>query len=139
MDTEETKLAKLRPLSPHLQVYKLPYNARLSIIGRGIGIVLAKILSLIFLCLVAVAWYPPIFDPLMTFLQMPAIAYLMLAGSFAVFFYLANGVRHVLWDFVIGVHHETGFMTGHIAIIVSALLTIALYFIATQNGIEVTK
>ncbi len=122
-----------RPLSPHLQVYKLPYNATMSIVGRGVGIGLSVAVSVIFICLIAAAWYPPVFEHIMAFLHFPLIGYLMFPVAFIVFFYLGNGVRHVLWDFVIGVHHKTGFMTGHITLIVSALLTLLLVVISFQN------
>lgn len=126
-----------RPLSPHLQVYKLPYNAKMSIAGRGVGIALAAVVTLIFLCVIAVAWVPAVFAPLMAFLHLPVIGYLMLAASFVVFFYLGNGVRHVLWDCVIGVHHKCGFKTANITLIVSALLTILLTIAAFQSPVSV--
>ncbi len=131
-----TQKAK-RPLSPHLQVYKLPYNAKMSIAGRGVGIALAAILSLVFLCVIAIAWYPPIFTPIMAFLHFPLIGYLMLIAAFVVFFYLGNGVRHVLWDLVIGVHHKCGFKTANITLAVSALLTLLLAVFACQNPVSV--
>lgn len=111
-----------RPLSPHLQVYKLPYNAKLSIIGRGIGIGLSVAVSLILLCFVVGVWVPSFYAAVVSFLGLPFMGILMVLASAIVFFYLGNGVRHVLWDYVVGVHHEKGFMTGHIAIAVAAIL-----------------
>ena len=116
-----------RPLSPHLQVYKLPYNAIMSITGRAVGIALSKALSLALLWVIAVVAYPPLYDASMAIFMHPAFGYLLLAAAFAVFFYLGNGVRHVLWDFVIGVHHKTGKLTGNIVLVLAALLTVALW------------
>ena len=116
-----------RPLSPHLEAYRLPYNALMSIVGRGVGIGLSKGVYITLLWLVAVIWYPPFYEPSMAFLTHPALGYFFLFCAFVVFFYLGNGVRHVLWDFVIGVHHKTGKMTGNIVLVVSALLTLGLW------------
>ena len=123
-----------RPLSPHLQVYKLPYNALMSIIGRAVGIGLSVAVTVVFLWLIAVVWSPSLFEPSMAFLSLPFVGYLLLFAAFVIFFYLGNGVRHVLWDFVIGVHHDTGKLTGHIVLVVSLLLTIGL-FMAGRSGL----
>ena len=115
-----------RPLSPHLQVYRLPYNALMSIIGRAVGAGLAVAVTVVFIWLIAVIWEPSLFEPTMDFLHLPLIAYKLIAAAFILFFYLGNGVRHVLWDFVIGVHHDSGKMTGHFVLVVSVLLTVGL-------------
>ena len=119
-----------RPLSPHLQVYKLPYNARMSIIGRGVGIGLSVAVTVMFLWFIAVTQSPPLYDATMAFLHVPLVGYLLLIAAFIVFFYLGNGVRHVLWNFVIGVHPKAGRMTGHIVLVLSAVLTAALWAVS---------
>lgn len=124
-----------RPLSPHLQVYKLPYNAVMSITGRAVGVGLAKAVSFLCLLLITVVWYPPAYDVVTDFLKLPAVGYFLLFTAFVIFFYLGNGVRHVLWDASIGVHHKTGRMTGNIALGVAVALTAALWaFVAGYLG-----
>ncbi len=123
MNITDTK----RPLSPHLQVYRLPYNARMSIIGRGVGIVLSLAVSVLLMWFVAVAWHPTCYDATIAFLSQPGVdtafhGFLML-GVFAIFFYLGNGIRHVIWDTSTGVNVKFGVTTGNIVMIVSALLT----------------
>lgn len=117
-----------RPLSPHLQVYRLPYNAKMSIIGRAVGIGLSIALSAVFLTFIAIVWVPEIYQPVKTFLDVSIIRYAMLFGAFVVFFYIGNGIRHLLWDMVIGVNVKTGIMTGNIVLVVSAVLTLGLWF-----------
>ena len=128
MNTTDTN----RPLSPHLQVYKLPYNALMSIIGRGVGIALFIALSIIFIWFNAIVWKPELFDATMAFLETEIfdaiVTVKLLLGAFVVFFYLGNGVRHVLWDLGIGVTPKCGRMTGNIALAVAAILTLALSY-----------
>jgi succinate dehydrogenase / fumarate reductase cytochrome b subunit len=119
-----------RPLSPHLQVYKLPYNAVMSIAGRAVGVALFIAVSVILMWGIAVIWNPPLYGATMGFLNTPVMHNIMTAklliGAFAVFFYLGNGVRHVIWDMSIGVNVKFGKMTGHIVLILSAVLTVFL-------------
>lgn len=131
--TEQSAQKRARPLSPHLQVYKLPYNALMSIIGRAVGIKLSIATTIILLWLIAVTWLPSIFEPSMAFFKVPFISCILLLGTFVTFFYIGNGIRHVLWDFVIGVHHKTGKVTGNIVLIVSALLTAFVWYVS-QGG-----
>ncbi len=110
-----------RPLSPHLQVYRLPYNATMSISGRGVGIGLAVGISLFFAWFVGAVWYPPLYDFTMGILNNPFTLYGLLLICFVVFFYLGNGIRHVIWDMSIGLNVKFGVVTGNIALATSAL------------------
>lgn len=143
------ELKSKRPLSPHLQVYRLPYNARMSIIGRGVGIVLSLTVTVILAWFVAVVWNPSVYDATMGLLERPAIAeafkYFLLLGAFVTFFYLGNGIRHVIWDLSVGVNVKFGERTGNIVLLVSALLTLGLwacvegYFPKAENQPIVTE
>lgn len=87
-----------RPLSPHLQVYRLPLAAWLSISHRitGIGLTLG---TLLLTWWVAAAAYGP--DAYATFAGFIGSfwGYLILFGfSVALFFHLCNGIRHLVWD-----------------------------------------
>ncbi|MEM8833355.1 MAG: succinate dehydrogenase, cytochrome b556 subunit, partial [Pseudomonadota bacterium] len=91
-----------RPLSPHLQVYRLPYNALMSISGRAAGIILS--VSFVILCalFIAFVWYSPAFEAIMPILEFPVFPYIFLLWAFGAFFYIGNGIRHYLWDHLIG-------------------------------------
>lgn len=132
---ESSSDTRPRPLSPHLQVYRLPYNAVMSIVGRGVGVALSVAVTIVFMWFIAVVWVPDLYAPTMDFINFeifgfPVFRYKLLIASFIIFFYLGNGVRHVLWDFVVGVDVKSGQMTGNIVLAVSALLT-ALIFVAS--------
>ncbi len=86
------------PLSPHLSIYRWPITMTLSILHRvtGVGMSVALIVFCVWL-LSAAAGVVDYED--VTGLLSTAIGGLLLVGfSFAFFFHLANGVRHLIWD-----------------------------------------
>lgn len=117
-----------RPLSPHLQVYRLPYNALMSISGRAVGIGLAMALMAVLVWFNAVVWNPSIYDQSMALLADHSWSkYIFFVWAFAIFFYIGNGVRHVLWSMGIGVNQKAGITTGNIVLLLSVLLTAGLW------------
>lgn len=129
-NSSETPKNQERPLSPHLQVYRLPYNAKMSIMGRMVGIGLAMSVMAVLAWFVAVVWNPAFYDQSMMLLDHPFAKYVFIAWAFAIFFYLGNGVRHVLWSMGIGVNEKSGIMTGNIVLLLSVLLTFGLWQIS---------
>ena len=88
-----------RPLSPHLSVYKLPIAAITSIMTRITGQALVAGLLLVVWWLVAAAYGPEQFATVQGFIG-SWIGQLLLWGfTFALFYHLGNGVRHLAWDF----------------------------------------
>lgn len=87
-----------RPLSPHLQVYRLPLAAWLSISHRITGVGLTFGTLLLTWWLAAAAYGPDAYATFASFVGSP-LGYLILFGfSVALFFHLCNGIRHLLWD-----------------------------------------
>ncbi len=129
-DENTPNLKRERPLSPHLQVYRLPYNAKMSIAGRIVGVGLALSLLAVLAWFVAVVWRPEFYDQSMAFLDNPLTKYVFIAWAFFIFFYIGNGIRHVLWDIGIGVNERSGIMTGNVVLVISALLTFGLWEIS---------
>ncbi len=93
-----------RPLSPHLQVYRLPLAAWLSITHRitGIGLTIGTVLLVYWI--VSAAYGPDAYGAFTHFIGSP-IGYLLLLGfSVALFYHLCNGIRHLFWD--VGLNFE---------------------------------
>lgn len=134
----EQNLKVERPLSPHLQQYKLPYNAVMSITGRAVGVALFIAVSVIFMWFIGVVWHPPLFELTMEFLRSPVMQYVtfgkLMLGVFVVCFYMGNGIRHVLWDMVIGVEVKFGVLSGNITLIASALITLGIGILVWSGG-----
>src|SRR6185503_11782113 len=87
-----------RPLSPHLQVYRLPLAAWLSISHRITGIGLTVGMLLLTWWVAAAAYGPDAYETVIVFLGSPIGLLLLLGFSLALFFHLCNGIRHLLWD-----------------------------------------
>lgn len=122
----EKNVTGQRPLSPHLQVYRLPYNAIMSITGRGVGMGLSIVVMALLAWFIAIVWNPTLYDQTLVLLDHPLTFYAGLALAFATFFYLGNGVRHVLWDLGVGVDEKPGIVSGNIVLLLSILLTLGL-------------
>jgi len=88
----------VRPLSPHLQVYRLPLAAILSISHRITGVGLTLGLVMLAWWIVSAAYGPDSYAQAVAFMASP-LGYVLLFGfSVALFFHLCNGIRHLLWD-----------------------------------------
>jgi succinate dehydrogenase / fumarate reductase cytochrome b subunit len=87
-----------RPLSPHLQVYRLPLAAWLSISHRitGIGLTLGTLLLTWWVA--AAAYGPDAYATFAGFIGSPFGYFILFGFSVALFFHLCNGIRHLLWD-----------------------------------------
>lgn len=125
--SSETPQKRERPLSPHLQVYRLPYNAKMSIMGRMVGIGLVISLMAVLSWFVAVVWSPALYDQSMVLLDNPYTKYVFIAWAFLIFFYIGNGIRHVLWDMGIGVNEKAGIATGNTVLLLAAIFTFGLW------------
>ena len=108
-----------RPLSPHLQVYRLPLSAILSILHRATGVALSLGTLLLVWWLVSVAQGEAEFN-LASSIVNSFLGQLVLFGwSFALFFHLSNGIRHLFWDAGYGFDRDV-VAKSSIAVIVSA-------------------
>lgn len=118
-----------RPLSPHLQVYRPQITSILSILHRITGVALTFATLLLTWWLVAAAYGPEPFADAQAFLG-SWIGQLLLWGfTFAVFYHLANGVRHLLWDFGWGFEMDQVRKTG-IAVIAFAVVATVITLVA---------
>jgi succinate dehydrogenase / fumarate reductase cytochrome b subunit len=121
-----------RPLSPHLQVYRLPLAAWLSITHRitGVGLTIGTVLLTWWV--VAAAYGPDAYGRFQGFISSP-IGYLFLFGfSASLFYHLCNGIRHLLWD--VGKNFEIA-QTNRANMIVIAgalVLTAIAWFLALR-------
>lgn len=119
-----------RPLSPHLQVYKLPLTGILSITHRGTGVVLSIGTLLVTYWLGAIAGGEASFNNANAILGSWFGKLVLFGWSWALFYHLANGIRHLLWDIGFGFDIPTANLTNRIVVGASFILTILLWIIA---------
>lgn len=95
----EERLKRGGPVSPHLQVYNMfALTSFLSIIHRFFGGALFVGTLMFAYWIVSAAAGPAAYDSAMSFIG-SWLGYLMIFGwSFALFYHMCNGVRHMLWD-----------------------------------------
>ena len=113
-----------RPLSPHLQIYKPQLTSVLSIIHRITGVVLSILSLFIPLTLVSVALGVGYFNILKVFLTNIFIQLLITASIFVLAYHLLNGIRHLFWDYGLGLSMRDTYISGYLVLIVSVLLTL---------------
>ncbi len=119
-----------RPLSPHLQVYRLPLLANLSILHRITGVALAVGTLLLTYWLVAAASGPEAFATAQAVIGSFLGRLLLFGWSFALFYHLANGIRHLVWDAGHGFEIETAQRSGLFVVGAAVLLTLICWVAA---------
>ena len=125
----------VRPLSPHLQVYRWQIQMVSSIVHRATGIVLAAGSLLVVAALVALAAGPDAW----TCVTDHAGAWYGLAVLFgwtwALAYHLLNGIRHLLQDAGWGYAIAQFVRNGWIVVIGSLVLTAALWGVLVSHGV----
>ncbi|MGD0960040.1 MAG: succinate dehydrogenase, cytochrome b556 subunit [Methylomonas sp.] len=87
-----------RPLSPHLQVYRLPLTGLFSITHRITGVLLSFGLVLFAAILISIAGGAQSYAAMQNFMSLGVCRLIYWGFLFALFFHLCHGVRHLLWD-----------------------------------------
>lgn len=121
---------RTRPLSPHLQIYRLPLLALMSITHRitGVGLVLG--LFLLAWWLGSAASGADAFAAAQGLLGSP-IGYILLFGwSVALFFHLGHGIRHLLWEAGWGFEIPQAYGSAKVAIAATVALTVVTWIAA---------
>ena len=121
--------AENRPLSPHLQIYRPQLTSVLSILHRLTGIALVAGTLLLVWWLVAVAAGPAAFETVQGFIGSWFGRALLLGWSYALFYHLANGIRHLAWDAGWGFELKTVYLTGWTVIWASVGLTLLTWIL----------
>ncbi|HEX7006050.1 MAG TPA: succinate dehydrogenase, cytochrome b556 subunit [Alphaproteobacteria bacterium] len=113
-----------RPLSPHLQIYRPQITSVLSILHRITGVALAIGTFLLIWWLVAAASGREAFEAADGFMASWLGRLLLFGWTFALFFHLCNGIRHLAWDAGRGFELKTVSVTGWLAVGAAVALTI---------------
>ncbi len=119
-----------RPLSPHLQVYRLPFTALTSISHRISGVLLSGGALVLVYWVIAAAAGPQAYATASTILSSLPVQVLIFLWTFVLFYHLCNGIRHLVWDVGYGFDLRTAQRSGQIAIGAAAALTLIAWLIA---------
>ncbi len=116
-----------RPLSPHLQVYKPQLTSVLSITHRATGVVLVVGTLLLTYWLAAAAMGPEAYAQAQTVLGSKLGLLALFLWTWALFYHLCNGIRHLFWDAGYGFEIPTVYKSGKAVVIASVVLTLMLW------------
>ena len=124
--TSDGKLIR-RPLSPHLQVYRLQITSVLSILNRASGLAVSVGTLLLVWWLVAAASGPIAFARVQWFIG-SWLGMLMLFGwTVALFYHLFAGIRHLAWDAGYGYDLPTTYATGWAVVAATGVATVLVW------------
>lgn len=118
-----------RPLSPHIQIYKPQLTSVLSILHRITGVALALGTVLLVWWLAAAAAGPRDYRAMQEFMGSDLGLLLLLGWSAALFFHLANGIRHLFWDAGLGFDLNTVYQSGWSVVAVTVVLTLGAWLL----------
>jgi succinate dehydrogenase / fumarate reductase cytochrome b subunit len=112
------------PLSPHLQVYRLPLVALVSISSRVCFVVNGLAYTLFIMFLISIASSSEIYS----------ISYVIFTSFigkiftslwiFSLYLYISNEVRHLFWDFGYGFSGNAPFISSFIVLAATFVMTV---------------
>ncbi|WBU58267.1 succinate dehydrogenase, cytochrome b556 subunit [Paracoccus sediminicola] len=121
-----------RPLSPHLQVYRLPPAAISSILNRVTGHAMVAGLLLIAFWLLGAAAGGGLWDTANSLTRSWFGWLVLVASTWALWFHFLAGIRHFFYDAGIGLEIEEARKSSiaiAIASVVLTLLSLVLYYV----------
>jgi succinate dehydrogenase / fumarate reductase, cytochrome b subunit len=118
-----------RPLSPHLSIYRWPITMTLSILHRVTGMALSCGFILLFAWLAAAAGGAGSHAHFADLMQSFGGRVVLAALSFAFFFHLSNGIRHLLWDLGYGFEIPQAKASSWVVIASTIVLTLLYWLV----------
>lgn len=119
-----------RPLSPHLQIYRWPVTMATSILHRATGVGLALGTLLLAWWLAAAAAGPEYYAMVQAILGSWLGRLVLLGFTWALFYHLLNGIRHLFWDAGYGYSLPVANKSAWAVIIGSVILTVLAWMLA---------
>jgi succinate dehydrogenase / fumarate reductase cytochrome b subunit len=118
---------KQRPLSPHLQIYRKQVQMMTSITHRATGIALAVGGLLVVCGLLQLAAGEESFNRFKGIIGSPIGMVLLFGWSWALFYHLCNGIRHLIQDAGLGYEIPQFVRSSWLSVVGSIVLTIATW------------
>jgi len=122
-----------RPMSPHLQIYKLPLTAYVSIGNRIAGVINSFAMVLLVLVLAAAASGTSDSGFILSVLNSWFGKLVLFGFTLTLYYHMCNGIRHLFWDVGMGFELDTANKTAKVSIGVAVALTIITWIIASAS------
>jgi len=118
------------PTSPHLQIYRLPLTALISITHRATGVFLSLGALILVWALFALSQGPEAWAQVQPWLESWIGQLVLLGITYSLYFHFCHGIRHLFWDVGLGFELDTIAKTNWMVIVVSLGLTIGTWLVA---------
>ena len=120
-----------RPLSPHISIYRWPITMVSSILHRATGIAMAAGFIVLVGWLFDAASGPDVYAKFLDVMNSTLGCVLLVGWSYAFFYHLSNGIRHLVWDTGRGLEIGQATASAWFVIVVSIVLTAAFWWVAS--------
>lgn len=118
-----------RPISPHLQIYRPQLTSVMSISHRVTGVLLSVGLIVLAYWVIAAATGPDAYATAQALLGSWLGQVLLFFWSFALYYHLCNGIRHLVWDTGNALELEAVYSSGYIALAAAVVLTLVTWIV----------
>ena len=119
--------ARARPTSPHVGIYRWQIGNSLSILHRATGIALALGLPALCYWLMSLAAGELSYATARRVFASPEGIFGLVGWTFAFWYHLLNGVRHLFWDVGYGFERTQRHASGWLVVLGSIVLTAGVW------------
>ena len=119
-----------RPLSPHLQVYKLPLTAMMSVLHRGTGVVISIGTLLLVWVLAKAAGGESAYAGTQGLLSSWFGKLVLIGFTFSLYAHFCNGLRHLICDMGYGFELDKANRGAMISLGAAIALTVLTWIVA---------
>jgi succinate dehydrogenase / fumarate reductase cytochrome b subunit len=131
----DDKSYKNRPLSPHLQIYKPQITSILSISHRLAGIFLSLGLLAMFAFVLLLAMGQNYYEMWQYFSNSLVGELILMGWVVALSFHMFNGIRHLFWDYGLGLSLSVSKWTG--LLVCGATIIISIFIGIISLGLVI--
>jgi len=121
---------RMRPLSPHIQIYRPQLTSVLSIVNRITGVVLSFCAVALVAWLTSAAAGPQVYSTVHGFIRSWLGQILLFGCTYSFFLHLCGSIRHLAWDAVYGFELRTIYASGWTVLAISAALTLITWAVS---------
>ena len=118
-----------RPLSPHISIYRWPITMTMSILHRATGVAMSVGFIVLVGWLFDAAMGAETYAAMLSYLDTMVGRLLLMGWSFAFFFHLSNGVRHLVWDSGRGFEKTTANASAWFVLLLAIVLTALFWWV----------
>ena len=121
-------------MSPHLQVWRWHVTMLTSILHRvtGVGLYLGGLIAAAWA--ISLAAGPETYETFKAVLGSPLGKFVMFGMTLSVFYHLANGIRHLVWDLGYALDLKSANSSAYAVFGFTIAATLAVWAIAAQIG-----